>query len=180
MSPVVYRLDAADCIVAVNAQWEPFARANDAPELTAANVLEQPLWEFVRERSLVLLYRQALAQVRTTRQTFSFPYRCDSPTLQRQMQMTLTALPDGGVEFCSELRHSAPLPAPLIVRAAFAGRHTVPCCSLCRQLYINGAWTDVGQALTSGQVLAQERPLLVVYRVCDDCRRLLSSRRVAS
>jgi hypothetical protein len=40
--PITYGLDADDVIVYVDEHWEPFARSNGAPELTAECVVGKP------------------------------------------------------------------------------------------------------------------------------------------
>ena len=43
----MYVIDASDRITFVSPEWLRFAETNEAPELTEANVVGKPIWDFV-------------------------------------------------------------------------------------------------------------------------------------
>jgi len=85
-----YWLDASDAVVRVDEQWLAFARENGADELIEALVLGRSIWDFIEGESTRNIYRQIHARVRTDIERVVLPFRCDSPTLQRHMRLTIT------------------------------------------------------------------------------------------
>jgi hypothetical protein len=85
-----YRVDATDVIVWVNELWLAFARENGAAGLTEDAVLGRSLWDFVSGDEICRLYLEIHARVRLTGTAVILPFRCDSPTLQRHMRLSVT------------------------------------------------------------------------------------------
>lgn len=92
MMATTYIMDPADHIVSVDAAWIEFAEDNGAPAL-AERVVGQPLWKFIANPAVRELYRTLLRRVRATDRGVDLPFRCDSPSVQRFM--SLSVQPDG-------------------------------------------------------------------------------------
>ncbi len=89
----IWIIDAADKLVHVNDAWLAFAGENTAPQLTAASVLNQPIWRFIQGQETIYLYKQIFGRVRAGKSPVKFPFRCDSPDCRRFMEMQLSLLP---------------------------------------------------------------------------------------
>ena len=85
-----YRVDGNDNIVWVNSWWLAFARENDAIELANATLVGKNLWDCIADKQTRELYQDVHARVRGKSETIVVPFRCDSPTLQREMQLLIS------------------------------------------------------------------------------------------
>ncbi|MEW4527431.1 hypothetical protein [Maioricimonas sp. JC845] len=175
---VLYAIDAEDCLVELSSSWQPFAEQNEGGiSLNPGSVLGQSLWTFVRGESLQVLYRDVLTTVRRSGRPFEFDYRCDSPALRRHMHMRVEPLPDGIVRFQSRTVRIESRNQPLHVVAASTGHHHLKRCSICNRFGLpDRTWSDVLDAITVGQAMNQDRPLQIIWGICDDCRGNLRTR----
>ena len=80
------------------ANWDKFALRNDAPELTQPDTLcGRSLFEFITGSQARAAHEVAAEAVRSGRRDLvTYTYRCDAPTLRREMRMTLTPLTEEG------------------------------------------------------------------------------------
>jgi hypothetical protein len=97
--PVVfYEIDSEDRVVAVNADWdEQILAGGGGTRCTSANVLGQPLMQFIVGDATRMFVRAALAAVRLGHEKRSLPYRCDTPAEHRRFEMVISPLPAGHV-----------------------------------------------------------------------------------
>ncbi len=77
---IIYRVNDQDEIVFVNEEWDQFAAANAGEAVTASQVLQRRLWDFISDSTTRELYRQVLRRIRDGR-SLRFTFRCDSPSL---------------------------------------------------------------------------------------------------
>lgn len=173
---VSYTIDGDDRICAVDNDWLRFAQANDAHELQPAAVIGRSLWDFIRSHPLKLLYQRLLTQVRATRRSVRFSFRCDSPEMRRLMSMELSPREHGRVEFISQLVMATSRESSRVVREGFNARLPMMFCGICNRIRVGEQWLEVEEAVAQGLIMAQERELMVVHGVCQECRHFLSSR----
>lgn len=96
---IVYQIDEKDLLIFVNDHWDSFAEANGSRNLVGLNLYKQPIWNFIQDIETKHLHQTLLKKVRTDNAILDLPFRCDSPTLRRFMQMNIAPLADGGVEY---------------------------------------------------------------------------------
>ncbi len=173
--PVVIHLDLDDRIVFVNEAFDRFARANGAPELAGGAVLDRPLWEFVTGDEVRQLTRVLLARARSGHPIERVPYRCDSPTLRRYMQMTFEPLPRDRLAITSFERHIEPRPANPLLRQEPATEGTpLRMCSWCRRVDLGGDyWVEAEEAILILKLFEADHPPPIAHTICpDDMERL--------
>ena len=85
-----YCVDATDRIIWVDSWWLAFARENGASELTADSVIGHSLWDFVSGADTRRLFTAIHERVRSSGAPAVLPFRCDSPSLQRHMRLTIS------------------------------------------------------------------------------------------
>ena len=166
---VVYRVDAADRIVAVNDEWRDFATANDGNGLV--DPLGESLWQHIGDQGSRDLYTLLLTSVRVSGRTASYPYRCDSPTLRRLMEMSVSPGDDGDLVFSSRIVSTEPLPHAVLFGQSLPysiGR--VDVCGNCRKVRDRDGWTDIIDLLGKGRITARRNSFTVMYRICPECR----------
>lgn len=167
-----YRLDAQDRIVAVDPSWDEFALANAGVGACASRVIGRPLLDFVLGDPTRMLLEAGLMATRMTGRPRSIAYRCDAPDLRRDLVMTLTPTPDGGV--LVEHHLTSAQPRALAVHVQPSGHPTASGwwrCSQCQRLSAPGAhqpavWLDSGTPLPANSA---GLPLTVHEVVCDAC-----------
>ena len=119
---VAFRLDATDSTVETG---RPFSDFSPDPDMT-------PVYQLVFKR------------VRATGQPMRIPYRTDSPTERRYMEMEVAPLADGFVEcrIRTVLVHELPAEAPPDSRDPL-----LPVCAWCRRVRLaDGSWANVEEA----------------------------------
>ncbi len=169
---VVYRVDAADRIVSVNDAWRSFATANDGAGL--ADPLGQSLWQHIGDQGSRDLYSLLFTSVRVSGRSLSYPYRCDSPTLRRLMDMSIEPGDEGSLVFSSRIVSTEPMPHAVMFGQSLPyslGR--VDVCGNCRKVRDRNGWTDIMELFNRGQITAQRNSFTTMYRICPACRTSL-------
>lgn len=162
------RLDRRNRIVGVGGAWDRFALDNDGGAAVAARVLGTDLLVHVSGEPTRALLDGVLWHVRRAERPIVVPFRCDSPELERHMEMTVTPEPGEGLLFAYRLLRTVPLPFPLPLRFSASG---VPRgrmlfrCSNCNRLLRDGVWREPS---TLGDMPAV--PIAVSYGICGPCR----------
>lgn len=166
-----YALDQDDIIVWVDTWWLAFAKENNAAELTDATVIGHPIWEFISGEPTQRLYRELHQYVRETEGQIMVPFRCDSPTLQRHMEVTIISNAAGGLLYESRLIRVEPQPrARLLDAEEPRSNETLTMCSCCKRSLIEPFdWLDLEHiALRLRMFDRQDLPQLT-YTICPDC-----------
>ena len=145
----IWTIDNADKIIQVNDEWLAFARENTAPQLTAASVLDQPIWGFIQGQETIYLYKQIFGRVRAGISPLTFPFRCDSPDCRRFMEMKLSLLPGDTIQFISHiLREEWRDPVDLLEASRDRSGEFLKICSWCKKIDIPGrGWGEVEAAI---------------------------------
>ncbi len=176
----IHRIDAADLIVAVNADWLVFAKEN-AVSPAAFDVVGTSLWTYISGVEVEYLYRLLLRTVRRTQRRIHFPFRCDTPTLQRSMQMVVVRHTGDEVEFRSHVLHQRPTTrVPLLEPASVVSSTLLRMCSWCRRVQLvpdqgSEEWVEPQVAIARLDLFAHERSPQITHSVCPTCeQRMLS------
>jgi hypothetical protein len=166
-----FRLDAEARIVGVNRGWDDFARENGAPELAGDAVVGRCLWDFVTGAETRDLYEHLFHTVRQRRRTLRLPFRCDSPSLRRFMEMRIAPRKAGELECVSTLLRTEARPAiPLFDAHAPRTGDFVQACSLCRRILdATGRWVEVERAVSSLDLFGSLRVPRLHHAVCPAC-----------
>jgi hypothetical protein len=168
---IVYAIDRNDIITRVGGAWTSFATANGCPEL-ADSVLGTRIQDHVTGPEINLLWDSLLHRARTGHPV-TVPYRCDSPTERRFLQMTLRRGRNDAVEFASDTLRVESRPYRLLLApprgSADTNEGMIRACSWCRRFDVHG-WVEVEEAVSRLDLL-NERPPRVTHVLCEDCER---------
>jgi hypothetical protein len=166
----VYLIDRDDRIVYVSPEWLRFAVENDARELTTENVLGQPIWNFVTGDDSCAFYTSIFRNLRARGTEISIPFRCDSPTVVRQMNLILRLLPDNSIE-CEGVLLNSRIREPITVLFRWVIRtdKTIPICSLCRRLSVQGEWLELRDAIARKGIANVAPAPRLEETVCPSC-----------
>jgi hypothetical protein len=167
----IWIIDAADKLVHVNDDWLAFAEENTAPQLTAAAVLNQPIWHFIQGQETVYLYNQIFGRVRAGESPVNFPFRCDSPDCRRFMEMKLSLLSGDAIEFISHiLREEWRQPLDLLDASRDRSGEFLKICSWCKKIHIPGrGWEEVEAAIEPLDLFGHLSMPRMTHTICDAC-----------
>jgi hypothetical protein len=166
----VYVLDALDRITFVSPEWLRFAQANEAPELTEARVVGKPIWDFIAGTDSCNFYAAIYHNLRYRGFAITIPFRCDSPTVVRQMSLTLRPLPAGAIE-CEGILLQAKTREPITILFRWVARsdESIPICSLCRRLSVLGEWMELREAVIRKRLVNIAPVPRLEETVCPTC-----------
>ncbi len=166
-----YRLDEADVIVYVNHWWLAFAQENNATELDESSVVGHVLWEFIVDEPTRTLYKEIHKHVRSSGHPITVPFRCDSPTLQRYMQLTINN--DGEGQLLCESRLIRAVPQRHIALLDSAQERSdsfLTMCSCCKRSLIEpSGWLEIENIALKLRLYEKQAVPGVRYTVCPSC-----------
>ena len=93
----IYRIDADDVIRYVDSSWLKFAHDNDAAHLSQGAILNTSIWDYIEGEEAKCLYSDVFAKLRRSNAELIIPFRCDSPTVIRHMQLVLRSGSDKSI-----------------------------------------------------------------------------------
>ena len=165
----VYRLDADDRIVAVNAAWSAFARENETAALPDS-VVGSAIWRYIADATTRHIYRQLFEQVRARRQQVRIPFRCDAPALVREMELEIGPEPDGGLTIRSRIVAERARPAiPLLDPTLSRSGDMLRMCGWCKRVALDDAWHELEDAVTMQRLFHQPNMPEISHGICDRC-----------
>jgi hypothetical protein len=166
-SPVVYRIDAADLIVSVNAAFDEFARANGAEGLSE-EVVGRSIFDFIAGSEVSMLWRMLLARARAG-VALTIPYRCDADDVRRELTMDLVRGADGSIDFVSTTVSVSARPPLALFAPEHRSERLLKACSWCCRFEV-GAWVEAEEAVRRLGLLSEVAPRLT-HGMCPECAR---------
>ncbi len=166
-----YRIDAADRIVAVSDNWLAFARRNGAPHLTPDAVLGRSLWGFIADQETVALSRMIFNRVRAREAEAVLPFRCNSPRIRRDLEMSVRSADGHGLEINTAIvREHAGAYVALLDPAAPRSDEIVKACSWCNRIELpERGWVEVDVAVRQLGLFAGPLTPRISHGICPDC-----------
>jgi hypothetical protein len=103
----------------------------------------KPIWDFISGEDSRHFYAAVYRNLRYRGAPITIPFRCDSPDIVRQMNLTLLPKPGGAID-CEGVLLEAKRREPITIlfRWAIRSDQTIPICSLCRRLSFQGEWLE--------------------------------------
>lgn len=166
-----YRVDTTDRLVWVDAWWLAFAAENGAHELTEQSVLGRSLWDFVDGTEPRRLYEEIHARVRRTSKAIVLPFRCDSPTLQRHMRLTIALGEKGELHYESILLRVEPQRILTILDPQQSRTDAkLTMCSSCKRALLEPVgWLEVEDVSVRLLLFESRRVPQLCYTICPNC-----------
>lgn len=170
-----YRVDAADTLVWVDSLWLAFGRENGATELTEKTVLGESLWNFVEGEETRRLYREIHARVRSEISTIVLPFRCDSPSLQRHLRMTITREDAGRLRYENRLIRVMPQRHLGILDSQRPRSDSLlTLCSCCKRgLLESVGWLDLEDLCARLLLFEASKVPRLRHTICPDCSQAM-------
>jgi hypothetical protein len=170
----IYLIDGDDRIIYVNQAWLNFAQENDAAEITADRVMEKSIFEFITGGDTQSLYATLHTNVRARRKEIVIPFRCDSPSVVRQMTLTLRPLENGAIEYEGRVvQKTTRNPVTILFRLADRTDRSIPICSLCRRVSVQAEWLELSDVVVQLPSLKTAMFPRLLETVCPNCIRFM-------
>jgi len=175
---IIYRIDESDRLSYVSPGWVTFARHNGATDLTPDNILGHPFLRFISGAATQLLLLLILERVRQNHTPVEFPFRCDSTTLRRFMEVLISPLDQGSLEFrCRLIKEEPRRHAPLLEQNDTATDGFVSMCSWCKKVAIpSGQWLEVEEAVKELHLFDHQPAPQVTHGICRNCEQQVRAR----
>jgi hypothetical protein len=172
----VYRIDSQDRIQFVNPAWISFAEENEAPELVANSLLGNSIWEYIQGQEAQLLYKHLFGKLRQRNQEIVIPFRCDSPTKTRHMELVLRSETGGMIELEGRLLAQHPrAPVHLLDPGVKRMSGKIAICSICRKVEIKmNQWVEIDSAITRQRLFTKGSLPRLEEQVCPACKRIMT------
>jgi hypothetical protein len=171
MRDLRYVIDARDRLVEVGPGWDAFAEANGAPELVAEKVVGRPLPSFVDDSTTRALYAHLLDRIRTDGRPVCVWLRCDAPTVRRCLELTMSRLDRGHVEFYSRLVREEARPAVDLLDCQVArSSECLTICAWCKRVPTPGGWREIEDAVAALRLFEQAALPVLSHGMCPECR----------
>ena len=169
---IEYRIDHQGVLIYVSDSWTQFALDNGSPHLISEQVVGKPLMSFVSDLDTRYLYRVILERVRTTVGPVVVRLRCDSPSLRRFLQITISCLPDQQIQFLSHTLRTEPRePVPLLDPSTNRSNELLRMCSWCKQVLLpNDRWVEVEEAVAELELFCLDTLPGLTHGICPACR----------
>ena len=169
-----YSIDHKDRIITVSQNWQAFAQENDA-SLPVVNVIGRSLWDFISDESTRELYKALLRKVRYQGGYVTIPFRCDSPTTRRYLQLQLSADFTGTVYFKSYTLKTEPRSAAKLLDCnEQRSDNEMTICSWCKQIKLgDDFWVDIEFAIDKLSLFNGDGLPELVQSTCTACQQRL-------
>jgi hypothetical protein len=170
----MHRIDADGRLCFVNDAWLDFADENGW-RTSAAELLGTPLIAQITGAEPRHIYRLLIERTRQTGRPARFAYRCDSPDLRRFMEMRISILSDGQVEFCSRVLRLDPRERVQVLDSALRQRseEVLQMCSWCKAVCAQPDWLELEDAVQRLGILAEAAPPRISHGICPTCSERL-------
>ncbi|MBI1387428.1 MAG: hypothetical protein GC154_03165 [bacterium] len=173
-SITTHRIDAEDRLVYTDDGWREFAIDNHYSLFYEQHLMGYTLWSFISDKTLIHLYQSLLHCVRLARKPAKTRYRCDSPGVLREFEMTIRPLENGGAEFENRLIRISKRPMiRLLDIFAPRGPEWVTMCSRCKAIKTPGGWQELEQAALELSLFQSDPLPEITHGLCEACYEVM-------
>ena len=166
-----YAIDDQDRLIRVDEGYYQFAAENGWEGADAS--LGRSLWDFVAGQDVRRLQRLLLRRVRDERRHVELPFRCDSPTVRREMDIRIAAGRSGrAVLFSARLRSEQPRSEPQPLLDPSVPRDDgdfLPMCACCDRFLVEGEWVEVEEAARRLELFRRSELPTLDHGICPEC-----------
>lgn len=168
----IYRINNIDVITSVSDNWCTFADANAWEGfLRPEDVVGHKLWEFIQDRETQHLYQELFKRVREGILSRTIPFRCDSPSERRYLELLIAALPDNQIEITSTILRTEPQrPTNLLNVNTPRSKDIVTICSMCKKIRISPEqWEEIEEGLAQLRIFEADEMPQLSHGLCQSC-----------
>ncbi|GFO66967.1 hypothetical protein GMLC_05460 [Geomonas limicola] len=167
-----YTIDNRNHIVRVSDNWDSFETTDQTPDrFSASRILGLSIWEFIDGDETSLLYETIFKKIRKHLSSVIIPYRCDSPTVRRTLELHISANIDGSIDFHSYLlqevgREKVDLLDPSFDRS----NEHIRVCSICKKVAVTDSeWVEIETAISDLGLFTTVKLPQITHGLCPGC-----------
>lgn len=175
MNAFAYTIDAEDRIVSLSADWDLFARENQASDSCLANgVINRQIWEFIRDLETRHLYLVINANVRASGKAVTIPFRCDAPDRRRCLEMNIAPVKQKHIEYQTTVLWEEPRePVALLMAESERSDELLRMCSMCKKVHLSDdSWVEVEAAVARMRLFDRVALPRITHGICPKCYTL--------
>ncbi len=160
-----YRLDARDCVASVESEWLDF---NGKPSERRPPV---SFWDYISGYEVRHLFKMMFDTARDQHREISVPFRCDTPTSRRFMELKIEPLDEGALSITGELIHKEiRASVDLLDDVDRDPERFLEICSWCKRVDLGGDnWVEVEDAVRKLDLLSEPLMPTLTHGICFDC-----------
>ena len=168
---IIYHVDVEDKIILVNDKWLIFAKQNDAGYLTFDYVRNKKIWDFITGIETKALYKMIFDNVRSKNQIISLPFRCDSPDMNRFMNLQIEQYGNDQIKITSHLvREEKRTFINLTQSETESPDWKLYMCSWCKKIKIkDDQWVEIEEGIKYYNLFESFTSPRITHGICDKC-----------
>jgi hypothetical protein len=170
---VWYAIDEADTLVEASDGYFDFAGQNEFPGAELG--LGRSLWDSVSDRTTRMVQKSLVRRVRRSGRTLALPFRCDGPSVRRELILEVgPRAGTGWVQFSASTVSEEQRPhQSLLELGQPRGDRTITMCSWCDRFKLGGIWVEVEDAVSALGLTGGADLPTIGYDLCDRCGGML-------
>jgi len=175
MSKCIYIIDNLDRIISVSDNWQLFAQENQAGESCHPdNIINKSLWDFIYGDETKQFYEIILKTIRTKNKTVKLPFRCDAPKKRRYLELIITPVQQGNIEFTSNTIHEESRDTVEMLELGIPrSDELIKMCSMCKKVKLSeNTWVEVEGAVVSLKLFEKNKVPQISHGICTECLKL--------
>ncbi len=160
-----YRIDARDYVASVETDWLNF---NGHPSRHRPPI---SIWDYISGYEVRHLFKMMFDTARGEHREVSVPFRCDTPTARRFMELKIEPLDKGGLSITGELIHKEIRDSvDLLADVERDPERYLEICSWCKRVDLGGDdWVEVEDAVRKLDLLSDTSMPTLTHGICFDC-----------
>ncbi len=160
-----YRIDSRDCVAAVETEWLDF---NGQP---SSRRLPVSFWDYISGHEVRHLFKMMFDTAREQRREINVPFRCDTPTARRFMELKIEPLDEGVLSITGELIHKEiRASVDLLDDVERDPERFLEICSWCKRVDRGGdRWVEVEDAIRELNLMVDSTMPTLTHGICFDC-----------
>jgi hypothetical protein len=167
-----HRINGGDTIISVSENWKIFAEKNNgAISCVPESIVGTSLWNHIRDPETKSLYELILQKVRDSKQPATFPFRCDAPAQRRFLNLSVSPVGQGCVDFESQIVKT--VTRVLVDWLSLDTKRSdefVKICSMCKKIAISEyTWVEIEIAMQQMRLFEKEMLPNFTHGVCESC-----------
>lgn len=159
-----YRIDARDRVASVETAWLQFEPGRSRQPSVS-------VWDYISGYEVRHLFKMMFDSARADRREVSVPFRCDTPTARRFMELKIEPQDDGCLSIAGQMLHEESRDSvELLASDERDPDRYLEICSWCKRIDLGGDnWVEVEDAVRELDLLSEPLMPTLNHSVCFDC-----------
>ena len=167
----VYSINEDGIITNYSKNFPTFARNNDWHlDMEPEAIVGRPIFDFISGEETKNLYEVLFEHCRKGKRIGPIPFRCDSPTERRFLELNLRLLPKNHIDIITVLLKTESRPRVKILQTNTPRtKQLIRICSMCKKVFADDEWVEIEEALIRMKLFEQERLPRLTHGLCNSC-----------